>query len=502
MSAGHQPARTAATGAKAPKEKLDPRVWRIAGVAVLGPLITNIDSTVVNVSLVALGKDLHTTLTTLQWVITGYLLALALMLPLSGWLVGRFGAKRVYLGCFSAFTLASLLCGISTSIHTLIAARILQGMAGGLLAPMAQMMVAREAPRHIARVMSVMTIPIILGPIFGPSLAGFILQHASWHWIFFINLPIGLFAVLIAAWILPSDHTGNVRRSFDFSGFLLISPGLVLLLYGLESFSTYPAAQTRNLLLLAAAVALLLAFGRHAFRRGAAALVDLQLFRDASFRASARTQFLVNGLALGGQMLTPLYLLSALHLSPGRVGLLLAMGGIGAMCVYPSMGMMTERFGSRRVSTTGALIALLASVALAAIPPASLVTWMICLILFVRAIGMGSISIPSITAAYSSLPRSAVPVATTALNIVQRIGGPVSTTIIAICLHRFATHHAAAGRLASSVSDPAAFTATLWLLCGWNALTLLAALRLPLRAAPQARVDTREEAAVEEFAAK
>ncbi len=208
--------------------KLDPRVWRVAGVAVLGPLITNIDSTVVNVSLDALGKDLHAPLATLQWVITGYLLALALMLPLTGWLVDRCGAKRVYLGCFAAFTFASFLCGTSTSVHMLIAARVLQGMAGGLLAPMAQMMVAREAPRHIARVMSMMTVPIILGPIFGPSLAGFILQKASWHWIFFINLPIGILAVILAAWILPSDSAGKARRGFDLSGFLLISPGLVL----------------------------------------------------------------------------------------------------------------------------------------------------------------------------------------------------------------------------------------------------------------------------------
>jgi MFS family permease len=173
---------------------------------------------------------------------------------------------------------------------------------------MAQMMVAREAPHHIARVMSVMTIPIILGPIFGPSLAGLILQRASWHWIFFINLPIGLLAVLLAAWILPSDTTGKRRRSFDIIGFLLISPGLVLLLYSLEALSSDPAAQSRNILLLIASLTLLAAFARHAIRRGPAALVDLQLFRDPSFRASASTQFLVNGLSLGSQMLIPLYL--------------------------------------------------------------------------------------------------------------------------------------------------------------------------------------------------
>ncbi|HEY4046066.1 MAG TPA: DHA2 family efflux MFS transporter permease subunit [Acidobacteriaceae bacterium] len=491
MSASHQPGGTRAETPERKKEKLDPRVWRVAGVAALGPLITNIDSTVVNVSLSALGQDLHAPLTTLQWVITGYLLALALMLPLSGWLVDRCGAKRVYLGCFSAFTLASLLCGISSSAQLLIAARVLQGMAGGLLAPMAQMMVAREAPHHIARVMSVMVIPVILGPIFGPSLAGLILQRASWHWIFFINLPIGLFAVLLAAWILPPDTTGKRRRSFDILGFLLISPGLVLLLYGLEALSSDPAAQSRNILLLIASLTLLAAFGRHAIRRGPAALVDLQLFRDPSFRASASTQFLVNGLSLGSQMLIPLYLLTVLHLSPSRVGLLLASGGIGALCAYPWMGTITERFGSRRVSASGALIALLASLALAVVPPSSLAEWLICFILFVRTFGMSSISIPSISAAYFSLPKAAVPVATTAMNIVQRIGGPVATTVIAIFLHRGVATHISTGNLHAAGPEASTFTATLWLLFAWNTLTFLAALRLPMRATPKARNETQ-----------
>jgi Major Facilitator Superfamily len=138
---------------------IDPRVWKITGVVALAPLMTSLDSTVVNVSLSTLGQELRVPLTTIQWVVTGYLLALALMLPLSGWLVDRVGAKRLYLGCFAAFTCASLLCGVSTTAATLIGSRILQGMAGGLLAPMAQMMIARQAGRHVARVMGVMVVP-------------------------------------------------------------------------------------------------------------------------------------------------------------------------------------------------------------------------------------------------------------------------------------------------------------------------------------------------------
>jgi MFS family permease len=199
-------------------------------------------------------------------------------------------------------------------------------------------------------------------------------------------------------------------------------------------------------------------------------------------------------------MLIPLYLLTVLRLSPARVGLLLASGGIGALCAYPWMGAITERFGSRRVSASGALVALLASLALAVVPPASLAEWLICFILFVRAVGMSSISIPSISAAYSSIPRAAVLIATTTFNIVQRIGGPVATTIIAIFLHRRLATQISTGNPHTAGPEAAAFTATLWLLCAWNALVFLAALRLPIRATLKARTHSQAPALHAELA--
>ncbi len=228
---------------------LDPRVWRIACVVLLGPLMTALDSTVVNVSLARLGQDLGVPLTTIQWVTSGYLLALALMLPLCGWLVDRIGAKRVYLASFTAFTLASMLCGWAGSARTLIGFRILQGMAGGLLVPMAQLVTAREAGPHVARVMGYMVMPVLLGAIGGPVLAGFILQHASWRWIFFLNLPVGLLATTLAAWLLPGDQAETRPRPFDLAGFALLSPALVLLLHSLERLSVGrggPAPAWRN----------------------------------------------------------------------------------------------------------------------------------------------------------------------------------------------------------------------------------------------------------------
>src|SRR6201981_788860 len=174
---------------------LDPLVWKITAVAVLGSFLAQLDATVVNVSLSSLAVDLHSSLTAIQWVTSGYLLALALMLPLNGWLVERVGAKSLYLWCFPIFTLSSALCGLAWSANSLIGFRVLQGMSGGLMAPMIQLMIVRAAGRHTARVYSYAAIPILLGPLLGPVLAGAILQHGSWRWLFLVNIPVGLLGI-------------------------------------------------------------------------------------------------------------------------------------------------------------------------------------------------------------------------------------------------------------------------------------------------------------------
>src|ERR1700743_160822 len=185
---------------------LDPLVWKITAVAVLGSFLAQLDATIVNVSLSSLAVDLHSSLTAIQWVTSGYLLALALMLPLNGWLVERIGAKSLYLWCFSAFTLSSALCGLAWSANSLIGFRVLQGMSGGLMAPLTQMMIVRAAGRHVARVFGYAAMPILLGPLLGPVLAGAILQHASWRWLFLVNVPVGLLAIVLALLFLPNDR--------------------------------------------------------------------------------------------------------------------------------------------------------------------------------------------------------------------------------------------------------------------------------------------------------
>jgi EmrB/QacA subfamily drug resistance transporter len=259
---------------------------------VAGAFMTQLSTTMVNVSLLSLAAELHASLSTIQWVTSGYLLALAVMLPLTGWLVDRIGAKALYLWSFAAFTLSSTLCGLAWSANALIAFRVLQGMSGGLLAPMVQMMIARAAGKHMARIMGYAVVPILLAPILGPVIAGAILQFASWRWLFLVNLPVGAVAIVLAIFFLPNDREETQRRDLDLVGFALLSPGLVLFLYGSDHMGERIGQIT-----VALSVVLLAMFFKVAIRKGDRALIDLRLFKGKTFFHSTVTTFISNGIS-------------------------------------------------------------------------------------------------------------------------------------------------------------------------------------------------------------
>lgn len=451
-------------------DRLPADLWKVVAVAVLGSFLAQLDATVVNVSLSTLAVEMHSTLATVQWVTSGYLLALALMLPLNGWMVDRIGAKRLYLVCFSAFTLASVLCGAAWSVESLIGFRVLQGLCGGLLAPMAQMMLARAAGRHMARVVGYAAVPVLLAPVLGPVIAGAILQHATWRWIFLLNLPFGILAIALAILFLPHDGPGEQRRSFDIVGFLLLSPGLALFLYGADHVT-----ERRGQLLVALAAILIAAFVRSSRRKAANALVDLRVFRNRIFSAGATVQFLQNGSVFALQMLLPIYLIRACGQSPSRTGLLLAPLGLGMICVYPLMGTLTKRFGIRNVSSAGSLISLLSSVPFLYFATHSVAGPALAVALFIRGLGQAAIGVPSISAAYNAVPKSTLPQATTALNIVQRLGGPTLTTALATFLAWQMHAHGAA---------PSVFVASFTLILCLHTVLFLATLRLPAALSP------------------
>src|SRR5580700_11490760 len=194
-------------------DHIEPYVWKIAGVVILGMIMSILDTTIVNVALHTLGHDLHSSISRSQWVVTGYLLSLAAVIPLTGWASRRFGAKRVYLVSLVLFTAGSALCAVASSTTTLVLFRVLQGFGGGMIMPVGQLIMAQVAgPKRMGRVMGIVAMPAMMGPILGPVIGGAILQYFHWSWIFLVNVPIGVVAFFLGWRVIPHTNSGEAGR--------------------------------------------------------------------------------------------------------------------------------------------------------------------------------------------------------------------------------------------------------------------------------------------------
>jgi EmrB/QacA subfamily drug resistance transporter len=487
-----------ATPAKKPGGSgLDPAVLRIAFVVVLGSIMSVLDTTIVTVAINTLRRDFHSSLATIQWVSTGYLLALAMVIPLSGWSIERFGTKRVWMCSAALFLVGSVMCGLSWSILSLICFRVLQGIGGGMLMPAGQTILAREAgPDQMGRVMSVIGIPMLLGPIIGPTLGGLIIVTLSWRWIFFVNVPIGIVALVRGYRILhPGEH--HLPGRLDIRGFCLLSPGLALLLYGLSSIGTGTIG-LKVVLILAAAVLLIILFIRHSLGRQNS-LVDLQLFANRTLRAASSTSFVVGGTIFGVLFIIPLYYQIVRGQSPLVAGLLLAPQELGAMVSMRYAGRFTDRYGAGRIVPFGVLLVVIGSIPYTQVTPHTS-ELVLAASLLVRGLGLGATAMPAMAAGYATLQRDAIPRATTLLSIIQRVGSTLGTAVLAVILQRETASQANSGTASfkavangtAHISGPAltsvahAFAATFWFGLGLSALAIIPALYLPRQGATAA----------------
>src|SRR3954452_11329466 len=226
--------------ARAKEEPLGREVWIVAGVVVVGVIMSILDTTIVNVALETLSRELNAPLNTIQWVSTGYLLALATVIPLAGWMSERFGSRRVWMTSVALFGLGSALCGLAWSAESLIVFRVLQGFGGGMIMPVGMSLLAQTAgPSRVGRVMSVVGVPMLLGPILGPVIGGVIVDSASWRWIFYVNVPIAAVALVLASRVLHRDAGRADAGRLDVVGLALLCPGLGGVVYGLSESESH-----------------------------------------------------------------------------------------------------------------------------------------------------------------------------------------------------------------------------------------------------------------------
>jgi EmrB/QacA subfamily drug resistance transporter len=409
-----------------------------ATVVVLGAIMTILDATIVNVALPTLGRDLRTSIPVIQWVPTVYLLAFASVIPLSGWAAGRFGAKRVWLASLGLFMAGSLLAGLSPSIGALIGFRVIQGLGGGMIMPLGQAILAEKAgPRRMGRVMSIVGVPLLLAPVFGPLIGGSLVGAASWRWIFLVNLPVGLVAFALAVRLLPAG-TPRPGQHLDVPGAVLLSGGLALFLYGLAQTSQHTQALTPAAVgPMAGGAALVALFVRHALR-AANPLIDVRLFRQRGFAAGAAANFVLGTALFGVALLLPLYFEIVRGRSPQQTGLLLAPQGLGAAIAISLAGYLTDKAGARRVVPVGVLLAMAGTgwyTQIGARTP----YWALVAALFLIGAGLGATITPAMAGAFQDLLPAAMGQATSAINVVQRVAGALGSALLAVVLQQAIT---------------------------------------------------------------
>jgi EmrB/QacA subfamily drug resistance transporter len=420
------------SSATAPQEGLDRRVLAVAGVVVLGAVMSILDTTVVNVAINTLARDFDTSLSTIQWVVTGYTLALATVIPLTGWGADRFGTKRLYMISIALFIAGSALSGLAWSAETLIAFRVLQGLGGGMLMPAGMTILTRAAgPQRVGRVMAIMGVPMLLGPILGPILGGWLVDDVSWRWIFFINLPIGIVALFLSLRILPKDRPEPSER-LDVLGLALLSPSLALIIYGLAQTTAHGFGSAAVLVPALVGVVLLASFIWHALHVSNP-LIDLRLFANRTFSTASITLALMVISVFGALLLLPLYFQAVRGESALQSGLLLAPQGIGAMLTMPIAGQLTDRTGIGKIVLPGFALVGLSTLWLTQLQGDTSYV-LLSIDLFVMGLGMGLAMMPLFSGAMQTLRKAAVARASTTLNIIQQVAASIGTAVMSVLL--------------------------------------------------------------------
>lgn len=445
-------------------------LWRTAFVLVLGTFMATLDSTIVSVGVEVLADRFAAPVTDIQWVGTAYLLAVVAAVPASGWLADRFGGRRTWVAAVAVFLLASVLCALAWSLPSLVVFRVLQGLAGGLLPATGQALLARAAGRErIGRVLAVVSVVPLLSPVLGPLVGGSILAVADWPWLFAVNVPIGVVALLLARRAVPAAPPAATRAPFDARGALLLSPGLAVLVFGLTGLeSAGPRAVPLTAVLVGAAM--LTGFVVHGLRTTGTPLVDPRLFARPPFGVAALALVLLGASVFGTMFLLPLYLQSAGGLTAWETGLLLAPQGVGAAVASIAVKRAVAGVAPRTLVLTG-----IALVAVGTAPftqlHRDLPDLVVALSLLVRGAGAAMIGAPVMNIVYSRIDQAHLPRAASALNLLNTLGGSLGTAVLAVVLQ---------ARLTARGPDaPAAFADTFWWVLALAVVAVAGATRLP-----------------------
>ncbi|MGX1669438.1 DHA2 family efflux MFS transporter permease subunit [Streptomyces sp. NPDC055400] len=463
--------------AQSPDGRLDPALRRLIGVILLGGIMGILDGSMIAVAADTLARDLGTSLATISWVSTSYLLALTASIPVTTWAVDRFGGRRLWLLGLVVFLAGSIGSGLAWDAPSLIVFRVVQGLGAGLLDPLMLTLLARASgPERAGRVMGLMGVVGSSGPVLGPVVGGIILQGLAWRWMFLVNIPIGIVALVLALRVVPKDapDTTDGAARLDVTGLALIGPGIAAGVLALSQTAERAAFAVWQVLVPLAAAALLLAgYAVHALgNRRTAPLIDLRLFTRRSFSASVTVGSLVGLATFASLFALPLYYQQARGHGTFAAALLLAPLGVGSAISMPLTGRLSDRLGSRSLVLAGAGVSGLSAFAFTragAHTPEALTA----LAAFTLGLGLGSVGAPTIASLYRTLPSALVPQGSSVLYMLNQLGASIGIATVALVVQTGGDGDAVRGFHA------AAWTVTIALV-----LTLAASTQLPGRPAP------------------
>ena len=476
------------TPAKPRAEKLDPAVVKTALIIIVGGMAVVFDTTIVSVALHTLSVKLDTSVATIQWVSTGYLLALGIAVPLSTWGLQRFGGKQLWIFSLAVFLVGSVGSSLAWDAGSLIGWRVVQGIGGGLMLPLMSTLIFQAANgKSLGRLVTYVAMPALLGPILGPLIGGAILTHLSWRFMFWVNVPFCVIGILLAWRYLsidpptrPDPATG--RPKLDLPGLLLIAPGTSIILLGLADAGAAAGFGHPDVIVpLVAGVMLVAAFTAYALRRSHP-LVEVRLLARRPVGSSSAVLFFSGFSLYGAMLLLPLYYQDVRGTTALAAGVMLVPQGIGTLLSRTVAGSNIDRFGSRVIAVAGFVIVAAATFPFTLAGPHTS-EWLLALWMLIRGFGLGCVTMPVMVAGYIGLDKQQIPHSSVLTRTAQQIGGSFGTAILAVILESaLATHPA-------TLAD--AFHVAFWWSTGFSAVAVLLCLWLPgTQSTPQSDQDS------------
>ena len=457
----------------------DRRLTVLSIVLLLGAMTSILDTTIVNVALDQLHTIFHASVADTQWVSSGYLLALAGVIPLTGWAVERFGARTIWMSAVALFLLGSTLCGFAWDLPSLIGFRVLQGLGGGMILPVTMTILTQAAgPSRLGKAVATIALPAQLAPILGPVIGGALIDSVGWNWLFFVNVPLCIAALVFAPRYLPADERNSAHR-LDIAGFLMLTPAMIALAYGISESGTSEAfARLSSWLPLAIGAALLITFTIYSLRTHRSPLVDVRVFRRRSF-GLASIIILVGGFSnFAAVYLLPQFYQVVRGESAFSTGLLLIPQGLGTIAFILLQRRITSAIDVRFVVAGGIVLSVIGLLPFTMIGSDGSEP-MLLLGQFIRGLGVGASSLPIMTIAFASLSRAEIPRASSAFSIVQRVGSPFGVTVVAVILQTLLSATTTGGSVEGGAAVAGAFAATFWWVILFSAVPLVLAFLLP-----------------------